>query len=272
MTDPDPDPHRHASADSNTGSSADAWWRLLYSEAFADAYLERRRPSDIETIADFVVGQCALELGARVFDQCCGVGAVGLSLAARGYRVEAIDQAAHYVAAARASASARGLALDLRVADAFTHVTRAPCRAVVNWWSSFGYAPSDATNVQMLARAFESLAPGGTLLLDTMNAAQVLRGFQARRAFESPTASGQVAISAESTVDLERGCLRKRWTIVEATGEQRRVDSEVRLYMPHELHDLMRSVGFRDVVCLGDLDGRPITLDSPRCIVKGVRP
>jgi SAM-dependent methyltransferase len=54
---------------------------------------------------------------AAVLDCACGIGTQALPLAAAGYRVVGTDVSAAAVRRARAEAGARGLAVDLRVAD-----------------------------------------------------------------------------------------------------------------------------------------------------------
>jgi ubiquinone/menaquinone biosynthesis C-methylase UbiE len=56
--------------------------------------------------------------GASVLDVGCGGGREALALAAQGFRVTAVDFVPSFVEACRAAAKARGLAIDVREADA----------------------------------------------------------------------------------------------------------------------------------------------------------
>ena len=251
------------------------WWRSFYDEAFADAVLMNDDAAEAQ--AAFLVEALELERGARVFDQCCGTGRLVLPLARRGLDVVGADLAEAYVARARERAGAEGLACDLRVADAFTHVVDPPCDGAFNWHTSFGYARDDAKNVEMLRRAYESLRPGGRFALDFPNVAGVMRGFQGaivqRATVEQGTgAQGELLVVRESTLRLDEGLLDQRWTYVSPSGARHERRGATRLYLPHELRRLTEEAGFVDVRTFGDLDSSPVTLASPRSVVLARRP
>ena len=67
------------------------WWESLYDEHLATILLERRDPESHRAELDFIEAQLQLSSGARVFDQCCGIGSLALPMAQRGYEVHAID-------------------------------------------------------------------------------------------------------------------------------------------------------------------------------------
>jgi hypothetical protein len=73
-------------------------------------------------------------------------------------------------------------------------------------------------------------------------------------------------------VNLERGTLEKRWMYFLPDGRRKTWPSSVRLYMPHEVAQLLASVGFIDVEMYGDDRGSPLQLDSPRLILRARRP
>ena len=159
-----------------------------------------------------------------------------MPLAERGLAVVGVDQAAGYIERARgrggASRLGAGGARHRRGRDS-SHRRRS--HAAFNWWTSFGYGVTDAENREMLARAFESLVPGGRFALDTMNVPGVLRHFQRDVVVRRQTARGEVLLLRETTLDLRAGRMNKRWTYF-VDGE-RKVEhpSSVRLYMPESI-------------------------------------
>jgi SAM-dependent methyltransferase len=235
------------------------WCKPLYDDLLAELLLER---SDVaETIA-FLVEKLDLAPGARVFDQCCGIGSISLPLAARGFAVVGVDQSEGYVARAKKDAASAGLALEIVHADACAFVPRPPVDAAFNWWTSFGYAPNDEANLEMLRRAFEALAPGGAFALDFMNVPGVYRGFQR----SVVTRKAEIVLVRESEVDLSRGVMNKRWSYFLPDGERVVKGSAVRLYQPHDLGAMLARAGFERVDFFGSVRGEPLDLDSPRCI------
>ncbi|MEM7677434.1 MAG: class I SAM-dependent methyltransferase, partial [Myxococcota bacterium] len=194
-----------------------------------------------------------------------------VALARRGYSVEGIDQAPHYIVRARRRADESRVNAEFLAADAFQVAATMPCRLVFNWWSSFGYASTDRQNLQMLLRAYESLEPDGLFVLDTMNAAQVLRNFETHRTTTRSTQQGNITIEAASTIDLAGGTIHKTWRIHRSNQSMEEVRSTVRLYAAHDLKRLCEEAGFIDIRFFGATDGRPLDLDAPRCIVSARR-
>jgi SAM-dependent methyltransferase len=242
-----------------------AWWQPLYDDLLAELLLER---ADVGETLDCLVRVLRLERGARVLDQCCGIGSLAVPLAARGFRVVGVDQSARYVERAKKDAARAGVEVDLVAADACAFVPKGPVDAAFNWWTSFGYAPDDEGNCAMLRRAFEALVPGGAFALDFMNVPGVYRGFQR----SVVTRKAEVVLVRESELDLSRGVMKKRWTYFVPGGERVVHDSAVRLYQPHDLGEMLRSVGFEGIEFFGDVGGEPLALDSPRCIAVARRP
>ena len=124
----------------------------------------------------------------------------------------------------------------------------------------------------MLARAHEALVPGGRFALDTMNVPGVLRAFQRDVALRKQTPRGEVLLLRESSIDLARGMMNKRWTYVLEDRPCVEHRSSVRLYLPDTIATMLRAVGFTDVELLGSTAGESLALDSPRLIALARRP
>ena len=245
------------------------WWETLYDEWIAEALLVRADPSDVARTLDFLETTLRLDPGAAVFDQCCGIGSLALPLAERGYHVIGVDQAASYIERAlrEAPASAR-----FETADAFEFVATPACDAAFNWWTSYGYGDSTEENQKMLRRAFESLLPGGRFALDVPNLPGVLHSFEPDRTDERETPRGRVSMRRKSELDLEGGRLVKHWTF-DVDGERRsRCTTSLQLALPSDHIAALESVGFRAVEAFGEIDGRALDLDAPRCILIAERP
>ncbi len=249
-----------------------SWWQDLYDDLLADLLLERTTDAEADATCDFLLSRLALPPGGRVLDQCCGIGSLSLPLARRGFSVVAVDQCAPYVERGQRDAAARGLSVEFHAADALTFVPSAPVDGVFNWWTSFGYLPDDEGNQRMLRRAFDALRPGGSFLLDFMNVPGVLRGLQRDVIRRRHTGRGEVILLRETSVDVVAGVMHKRWTYALPDRIVPGRPSEVRLYMPHEVGAMLRAVGFEALEFLGDEQGQPLPLDSPRLIVHARRP
>lgn len=251
--------------------SVHPWWESLYDDWLADVLLTRGDAAEVTATLGFLTEALRLEAGQRVFDQCCGIGSLSVPLAQAGYRVQACDLMPGYIERARSYASQQQVQVESCVADAF-HFVAAPCQAAFNWWTSFGYAPSDTENLRMLRCAYDSLLPGGRFALDFMNVPGVLRSFVPRVITQRQTPRGNVTLVRESEIDLRAMAMTKRWTYHLPDGSEKSHPSWVRMYLPHELEALLRRAGFEDVALYGDVDLSAIALDSPRCIAVARRP
>ncbi|MEZ4224625.1 MAG: methyltransferase domain-containing protein [Polyangiaceae bacterium] len=249
----------------------ETWWQLLYDDVLADVLLERSAEETRQTV-NFLLRALELRPGQSVFDQCAGIGSLSRPLAQAGLSVVSVEQAANYVERARSAASSEGIELQAHVGDAFEFVAPQKCDGAFNWWTGFGYAESDAANGRMLSRAFESLAPGACYLLDWLNLSGVLRRFAPEVVVERETPAGPVRLVRRSRIDLGAGSMIKQWIFERADGTRVERESRVRLYLPHQLADLMRAAGFVDLQLWGDEQFGELKLDSPRTILRGRRP
>jgi SAM-dependent methyltransferase len=262
-------------------NAQEPWWEPLYDDLLADVLLERGSAAEVNETLQFLEVQLRLAPGARVLDQCCGIGSLSVPLAQRGYEVLGIDQAAGYITRAkklaerdRSSAQFAQFAqfVQFTKADAFKFVAAPQVDAAFNWWTSFGYAKEDAQNACMLARAFESIRPGGFFALDYMNVAGILRQFQPTVELKRVTARGELTLVRETDVDLSQGMMNKRWTFSSPNMATVVRSSSVKLYLPNTLADLLQSVGFEAPAFFGDTKGCALALESPRCIAVARRP
>ncbi|HTT42110.1 MAG TPA: bifunctional 2-polyprenyl-6-hydroxyphenol methylase/3-demethylubiquinol 3-O-methyltransferase UbiG [Steroidobacteraceae bacterium] len=114
----------------------------------------------------YVAERCVLS-GARALDVGCGGGLLAESLARAGAAVTAIDMAPGMIEVARLHAAESGLEIDYRVCAASALVAQAPAAfTLITCLEVLEHVPEPAVMVHTLAQL---LAPGGTLILSTLN-------------------------------------------------------------------------------------------------------
>ncbi|MCP9211965.1 class I SAM-dependent methyltransferase [Streptomyces sp. NEAU-Y11] len=236
----------------------------FWSDFSETMFSERRREQTRELIA----GSPLLDFptGSRVLDLCCGPGLYLVPLAARGHTVTGVDLSPVMLERARAACADAGVDVRLMRADMLDHVEPRAYDVVLNVFTSFGYFDDPEDNVRVLRNAYESLAPGGRLLIDVMGK-EVLAGWIGRP--QVVELEDAYVVQRDTVLD-DWSRLRTDWTLVR--GETAREASITSfLYSGTELRSLFEQVGFTKVECFGDFDGSPYDQHARRLIVRGTR-
>lgn len=249
------------------------WWTDFYDDDYADLVLVGDDKDTDETL-DALLALLDLHKPARWFDQCCGVGRWSVALAKKGHHLEGVDLMPGYVARANEWATQQGVAQRCHFAqgDARTYVPTEPCDVAMNWYTSFGYFEEDQHNMAMIQRCVDALKPGGVFILEVGNAARIIHTFLPCMTYRQPVDGGERLIVRECKLALETGMMHQQWTFVEPDGQQITRPTAIKLYQPHALMKMLRQVGLEEIRVHGGVDGSPLTLDSPRCLLIAKKP
>jgi len=225
----------------------------------APMFNEQHWESAPEQVA-VAIGLLGIEPGAAVLDLPCGVGRHSLELARRGFRVTGVDRTAAYLDVAREKAAAEGLDLELIQADMRKFTRPKAFDAAINLFTSFGYFEDPAEDLQVAKNFFQSLKPGGALLMDLMGKEVLARIFQARDWFE--LSDGSLFLQ-ERQVSAGWDWIDNRWILVK-DGLQKEWRVGHRLYDGAGLRTLFLDAGFQSVELYGSFDGAPYDTEAQR--------
>ena len=245
-----------------------AWFKDFYESDYFKYYDEPRLHDVPAQEVAFILAQGGLDLcsprRARVFDICCGTGRHARPLAAKGCEVIGVDLSAVSIQAARQQAQAQGLGERCRFHQGDIRDFDPPgeCDLAINIFTSFGYFDSDQEDAVILAKAAQSLRPGGRFILDVANREAVIAGLHPRHR-QGPR--GNYVIE-DSHLDLSAGRLISHWTFVRGKHRAEHTIS-IRLYALHELIALVSAAGLRYLAAFGAFDGEPYSPRTPRCIL-----
>ena len=249
------------------------WWHEFFDDEYAAYGLSQTKSETLALMCDVIIDHLGVSPGQTIFDQCCGIGRISLPLAERGFRMLGVDQSQPYIDSCRRETARRSLSCEFHHGDAFEFVTPRPCDGGINWFTSFGYLQDDSQNVRMLHRAFESLKPGATFMLDYLSIPCVFGDFRAA-VIDRPCHPGVAAaiVLHENKPDFSRGMLDAQWTFLYPDG--RRVERAIstRMFMPVDLVALFRQAGFEDVRLRGGYENTEFDRHSPRALVVGRKP
>lgn len=211
---------------------------------------------------DAVLSLLDLEPGAAVLDLCCGVGRHSLELARRGYHVTGVDRTAAFLEAARNQAEAEGLDVEWVQADMREFVRAGSFAAAVNLFTSFGYFEDPAQDRRVADNLAQSLAPGGSLVMEMMGKEVLARIFHPCDWRELQDGS---LFLQERRICRDWTWIENRWILVK-DGQRKEYPLGHRLYDGAGLRALLLQAGFESVALYGDLAGAPYDSEARRLV------
>ena len=130
---------------------------------------------------------------------------------------------------------------------------------VISWFTSFGYFDDEA-NREVLGDVHEALRPGGSVLIEGNNLAELLPRWLPAVVHEK----GDDVVIDHSVFEPITGRADTQRTVVR-DGRVRRFSMSVRMFVAAELGDWLREAGF-DEVRFYDREGEPLTAEGRRMI------
>lgn len=248
------------------------WLKSFYEvEVLADLLLERSNSDELHNTLQFLQKHLSIQPGDTVFDQGCGIGSISIPLAKKGIRVIGVDLSQNYIERAKKQVQENDLSCDYRCANALDFVSKTPCDAAWNWFTSFGYHLDDKINIKMLKCAFRSLKPGGKFVIDYQNIANIIKNFKTTITKEGISGGRKVVLTRDCRLNFVTGMIEQQWNYV-FDNEKIIRKSFLKMYLPHQLKFMLEQVGFFDVVIYGDLAENELTSDSSRCLCLARKP
>jgi SAM-dependent methyltransferase len=235
------------------------WWMQVFDEDYLYFYLQWLTDEASDAQADLIWRLLELEPGMAVLDLACGHGRIANRLAARGAQVVGLDATPMFLDLAREDAAARRVEVEYVEGDMRDLPWSERFDRVLSWFTSFGYFDDDG-NRRVLRQAYGALKPGGALLIENNNPAQLLTRALPWIVYER---DGDFMIDRwHFDPTTSRGITER---IVLRDGRSRRFEFSVRMFIAAELGDWCRDAGFRHVEFYED-EGAPLTAQGRRMI------
>jgi SAM-dependent methyltransferase len=222
-------------------------------------------PEKLEAADEELDALCALagvEAPCRVLDVPCGVGRYAVELADRGFDVTGVDATAAYLDTARQRADEAGVDAEFVEADMREFVRPDTFDLVVNAFTSFGYFEDRDDDRRTARNFYESLRPGGRLVM-SLTSKEVLAGKFRERTWSERDGT---YLLEEHEVRDDWSWIENRWVVVD-DGDVREFEVSHRLYSARELSELLRDVGFDEVEVYGDREGAEYDQNAEHLVV-----
>jgi SAM-dependent methyltransferase len=231
------------------------WFEEWFGEDYLRIY-QHRDESEAERAIDLIAAHVPGREIQAVLDLACGAGRHSKPLCERWWTVGLDLSAALLRVARRDTPDAPYVRADMRVlpfADESFDL-------VVNLFTSFGYFEDDHEHARVLARVRDATKPGGTFVIDFLNASQVRRNLVP---YDERVENG-ITIEQRRIISPDNRFVEKTIRLRERGREY---VERVRLLSAGDLERMLEAAGFQVAYCFGDYSGSGWSENSPRTIL-----
>jgi SAM-dependent methyltransferase len=242
----------------------DNFWAAFRPLAFGPVRWNRAA-RDVANIVHLL--DCADTKG-RILDLCCGPGRYAIEFGRLGFAVTAVDLSAVYLAELKQRCEAAEVLGEVEIirADMRTFKRANAFDGAVCVGLSFGYLASASEDAQVVRNLHQSLAAGGTLVLEVPSRTwpDDLGPWYIVEAEE-----GGALIEQDVTAD--RGRIDSQYHFREGDNVRTYSFSQ-RLFCPSEICSMLLGAGFCNIRLFAGYDGTPLSSTSRRIIAVGGKP
>lgn len=234
------------------------WYASWFNSPYYPVLYRHRNDEEAKSFIQKLFGFLHPPDSSRILDLACGRGRHAVYIHSLGYDVTGLDLSAESIEYAKTSEEP---ALQFHVQDMRKDFGKQQYDLVLNLFTSLGYFEEVAEDAQVVQNISNALRPGGTFVLDFMNAEREKANLVKE---ETKEADGIVFNLRREVKD---GCILKH-IVFKVNEEEMKFTERVRAYAKAELEAMLREAGLSVTATFGDYDLRPFTpAESPRLVL-----
>ena len=251
------------------------WWETLFDEKYLNTYVDTVTPELTKLQITFLLKRLQLKKGAEILDLACGHGRHAIELAKRGYKVTGLDFSKHFIDIAKKEAEVKGVKVNFVRGDMRNLSFVNKFDAITNMFTSFGYFDDESDNELVLRKISRALKPKGKFLIDINNGMRTLARMSQKgktdkagllRAAHKEKLSNGLIVTTKDEFDSAtmRWSMTRTW---KEKGKPKSYRTNVRMFSPPELKNMMERNGLHIEKVWGDFEGAPFGFDARRLVV-----
>lgn len=237
------------------------FWIDMYDYMFPASRIQKSEEEveDILTLTDYN--------GSEILDLCCGPGRHGISLAQKGYNVTCVDKSPYLLNKAKARCKEENLTIRFIEEDMRKFSRPGKYDLVMNLFTSFGYFENPRDDEVVLRNIFESLKPGGKVVMELMGKEILARIYQ--ETISTKLENGATLIQRHKIIN-DWGNIWNEWILLKE-NEYKKYSFSLRIYSAAELKNFYRAAGFNNIKVYGSLNGAVYDEKSERLVIAAVK-
>jgi SAM-dependent methyltransferase len=200
---------------------------------------------------------------ARILDLGCGEGRHAVRLAQRGYEVVGVDTSRPFLEAARQTAEALGVAVELVECDMREITFDRQFDAAVSIFTAWGYY-DDVENEDVLERVARSLRSGGRLVMDVGHRDWLMSVYTPKDWLTLRNGTDVVIDRHFDPIDGVN-IVTHRWRDLD--GQRHERQHRLRAYTATEINQMLRRAHLRPTAWYGGFSLEPFDRTSRRLLV-----
>lgn len=201
--------------------------------------------------------------GSEILDLCCGPGRHALAFAKKGLNVTGVDRSPFLLNKAKVRCQKDNISIRFIEEDMRKFSQAENFDLVINLFTSFGYFENQEDDEIVLKNIFESLKPGGKVVMELMSKEILSRIY--RETISTTLENGSILVQRHKIMN-DWGNVLNEWILLK-DNKYKIYFFNLRIYSAAELKRLYLAAGFNNIKVYGSLKGTVYDEKAERLVI-----